>query len=93
MSTSLSKEIKEIQSGILEGYIPYQERPNSLIILPPPSAEGSTAKKRDEEMAEKFMASTDAALSTYVKLHANENFLVDLEAAKKEIAELRNASY
>jgi acid phosphatase (class A) len=60
-TTSLSKEIKEIQAGILEGYVPYQERPNSLIILPPPPAEGSTAKKLDEEMAEKFIASTDTA--------------------------------
>jgi acid phosphatase (class A) len=31
--------------------------------------------------------------ATYVKLHATEDFLVDLEAAKKEIAELRNASH
>ena len=61
VTTSLSKDIKEIQPGILEGYIPYKERPNSLLILPPPPAEGSTAMKLDEEMAGKYLASTDTS--------------------------------
>ena len=61
VTTSLSREIKEIQPGILEGYIAYQERPNGLLILPPPPAEGSAAMKLDEEIALNYVSSTDTA--------------------------------
>ena len=33
--TSLSKEIKEISPGILEGYLSEEEIPNSLKLVPP----------------------------------------------------------
>ncbi len=41
--TSLSKEIKEIHAGILEGYLSKDEIPNSLKLVPPPPEEGSAA--------------------------------------------------
>ncbi len=59
--TSLTKDIKEIQPGLLEGYIPLSQMPSSLLILPPPPEEGSTAMKLDEEMAEKYLTSNDTA--------------------------------
>ena len=60
-ATSLTKDIKEIQPGLLEGYIPFSQMPSSLLILPPPPEEGTTAMKLDEEMAEKYLTSSDTA--------------------------------
>ena len=40
---SNSKPMPEIRSGILQGYLPTEALPNSLALLPPPPAEGSTA--------------------------------------------------
>ena len=49
--TSLSKEIKEISPGILEGYLPEDKIPNSLKLIPPPPKEGSAAFLLDQEIA------------------------------------------
>jgi acid phosphatase (class A) len=57
--TSLDKEIKEIRPGILEGYLPLQEMPNSLLLVPPPPEEGSAAWELDMEMAAKFVTMED----------------------------------
>ncbi len=57
--TSLSKEIKEIQPGILAGYLPHDEIPNSLKLIPPPPEVGSAAYKLDLEIAAKYVASND----------------------------------
>lgn len=57
--TSLSKEIREIGPGILEGYLPARELPNSLFLVPPPPQEGSTAFQLDLEIAAKYIASDD----------------------------------
>ena len=57
--TSLSKEIKEISPGILEGYLSKEERPNSLKLVPPPPEEGSTAFVLDQELAAKYVALDD----------------------------------
>lgn len=59
--TSLSKEIKEIHEGILEGYLSKEEIPNSLILVPPPPEEGSAAFMLDQEIAAKYVASEDEA--------------------------------
>ena len=53
--TSLSKEIKEIQPGILAGYLPNDKIPNSLKLIPPPPEEGSAAYKLDQEIAKKYV--------------------------------------
>lgn len=58
-TTSLSKEIKEISPGIVEGYLSKEEIPNSLKLVPPPPAEGSAAFLLDQEMAAKYVASDD----------------------------------
>ncbi len=58
--TSLSKEIKEIHKGILEGYLLADEIPNSLELVPPPPQEGSAAFKLDQEIAAKYIAMDDA---------------------------------
>jgi acid phosphatase (class A) len=57
--TSLSLEIREISPGILEGYLSPRELPSSLILLPPPPREGSTAYQLDLEVAEAFLESKD----------------------------------
>lgn len=59
--TSLSKEIKEISPGILEGYLSKEEIPNSLILVPPPPEEGSAAFMLDQEIAAKYVALDDEA--------------------------------
>ena len=60
-ATSLSKEIKEISPGILEGYLSKEEIPNSLILVPPPPEEGSAAFSLDQEVAAKYVAMEDEA--------------------------------
>ncbi len=57
--TSLSKEIKEISPGILEGYLSKEEIPNSLKLVPPPPEEGSAAFRFDQEVAAKYVALKD----------------------------------
>jgi len=59
--TSLSKEIKEVHEGILEGYLSKEEIPNSLMLVPPPPEEGSAAFQLDQEMAAMYVASDDEA--------------------------------
>ena len=60
-NTSLSKEIKEIHEGILEGYLSKDEIPNSLMIVPPPPEEGSAAFQLDQEIAAMYVASDNDA--------------------------------
>ena len=60
-STSLSKDLKEISPGILEGYLSKDEVPNSLALVPPPPQEGTAAFQLDQEMAAKYVASKDEA--------------------------------
>lgn len=59
IKTSLSKEIKEIHKGVLEGYLSKNEIPNSLQLVPTPPQEGSAAFKFDQEVAAKYVASGD----------------------------------
>ena len=57
--TSLSKQIKEISHGILEGYLSQEEIPNSLKLVPPPPEEGSAAFMLNQEIAAKYVALED----------------------------------
>ncbi len=59
--TSLSKDIKEIHKGILEGYLSEDEILNSLKLVPPPPQEGSVAYQLDQEIAAKYVAMDDDA--------------------------------
>ncbi len=59
--TSLSKDITEIRPGILKGYLSKEELPNSLLLVPRPPQEGSTAFELDQEIAAKYVASEDEA--------------------------------
>jgi len=60
-STSLSKDLKEISPGILQGYLSEDEIPNSLELVPPPPEEGSAAFQLDQEIAAMYVASDDEA--------------------------------
>lgn len=68
--TSLSKEIKEISPGILEGYLSEDEIPNSLILVPPPPEEGSVAFLLDQEVAAKYVALEDEVRKDQAALDA-----------------------
>lgn len=59
--TSLSKDIKEIHKGILEGYLSEDKIPNSLKLVPPPPEEGSPAFHLDQEIAAKYVDLEDEA--------------------------------
>ena len=60
-ATSLSREIKEVRPGILEGYLSQSEFPNSLMLVPPPPEEGSKAYELDLEFAAKCAGLDDEA--------------------------------
>lgn len=48
--------VPEIRPGLLLGYLPQNAAPNSLALLPPPPATGSTASALDEEISHKSLA-------------------------------------
>ena len=45
------RPMPEIRSGILLGYLPTEALPNSLALLPPPPAEGTTALALDKDVS------------------------------------------
>lgn len=59
--TSLSREIPEIQPGILQGYLAEDELPDGLALLPAPPADGSVALELDQDMARYYVAMEDDA--------------------------------
>jgi acid phosphatase (class A) len=90
--TSLSKEIKEISPGILEGYLLKEEIPNSLKLVPPPPEEGSAAFQLDQEIAAKYVslededrkdqAAKDAVLS-FPEAAEAFNIAIDIKISEK----------
>jgi acid phosphatase (class A) len=48
--------VPEIRPGILAGYLKSEALPNSLLLLPPPPAQGSAAFALDEEVSRKSLA-------------------------------------
>jgi acid phosphatase (class A) len=46
----------EIAPGLLEGYLPADDLPNSLLLAPPPPVDGSAAFARDEEVSRESFA-------------------------------------
>jgi acid phosphatase (class A) len=51
--------ISELRPGYLVGYLPTKELPNSLELLPPPPATGSSALALDEEISRRSLALRD----------------------------------
>jgi acid phosphatase (class A) len=49
-------EVAEIRPGILAGYLRSEELPNSLVLLPPPPAEGSAGLALDRDVSLKSFA-------------------------------------
>jgi len=49
-------DVPEIHPGILAGYLQPETLPNSLVLIPPPPAEGSVALALDEEVSRKNLA-------------------------------------
>jgi acid phosphatase (class A) len=48
--------VPEVSPGILQGYLPRWMLPNSLVLLPPPPASGSTAFALDEDVSRNSLA-------------------------------------
>lgn len=48
--------VPEFMPGLLQGYLPPESLPNSLALLPPPPALGSTARVQDEEISKRSFA-------------------------------------
>jgi len=74
VQTSLSKEIKEIRPGILEGYLAMEALPNSLLLLPPPPEEGSAAWELDMETAALYVAMEDEERKAQAVMDAELHF-------------------
>jgi acid phosphatase (class A) len=73
-ATSLSKDLKEIQPGILEGYLELRQLPNSLFLLSPPPEESSTAFQLDQEIARSYVAMEDGPRKEQAAKDAVLNF-------------------
>jgi acid phosphatase (class A) len=54
--TGVTKTVKEIMPGLLEGYLAKEVLPNSLKLLPPPPEEGSAAFALDEDVSKQNLA-------------------------------------
>jgi acid phosphatase (class A) len=78
--TSLSKEIKEVRPGILEGYLAFEEMPNSLLLVSPPPEVGSAAWELDMEIAAKYVAMEDEARKAQAASDAELHFPEAIEA-------------
>ena len=66
--------IKETIAGLPPGYLPMEELPNSLALIPPPPEKGSAAFALDQEYAKKAVDSTSAARFDQAKEDADLNF-------------------
>lgn len=95
--TSLSKEIKEIHAGILEGYLSEEEMPNSLQLVPPPPGEGSAAFRLDQEIAARYVALEDEArkeqavkdaVLTFPQATLAFNIVLDIEVSEENTPHL-----
>lgn len=53
---STPEPVPEIRPGILQGYLPTKLLPNSLELIPPPPAEGSTSLALDEDVSKSSVA-------------------------------------
>jgi acid phosphatase (class A) len=73
-ATSLSKDLEEIQPGILEGYLQPRELPNSLFLLSPPPEEGSAAYQLDQEIAQTYVTMEDGPRKEQAAKDAVLNF-------------------
>jgi acid phosphatase (class A) len=51
--------VPELMPGLLQGYLSSESLPNSLALLPPPPAMGSTARAQDEEISKRSFALRD----------------------------------
>ena len=78
--TSLDKEIKEIRPGILEGYLPPEDLPNSLQLVPPPPEEGSAEWELDMAKSAHYLALNDESRTAQAVTDADLHFPAAVEA-------------
>lgn len=51
--------VPELMPGLLQGYLPPESHPNSLVLLPPPPAMGTTARAQDEDISKRSFTLRD----------------------------------
>ena len=78
--SSLTKELNELQPGILEGYLSRDQLPNSLIILPQPPVEGSAEWTLDMELAQEYLDMEDEGRKELASADAELDFPEATEA-------------
>jgi hypothetical protein len=78
-SARTTDEVPEIRPGILQGYLPAEAMPNSLDLVPPPPADGSSAKALDEAVSRASLKLRD---SSRWELAAEDNNLMFPRAAE-----------
>jgi len=71
--------VPEIRPGILQGYLAREDSPDSLALLPPPPAEGSSAFQLDREINKRLLTLHD---TPRFELAAKDNNLHFPEAAE-----------
>jgi len=84
--SSLTRELNELQPGILEGYLSRDQLPNSLIILPQPPAEGSAEWALDMELAEEYLEMQDEDRKELAKADAELHFPEATEAFNRVLS-------
>jgi len=58
-TVKIPAEVPEIHPGLLAGYLSPEDLPNSLALIPPPPADGSSALAFDEEVSQKTLKLQD----------------------------------
>lgn len=88
-----ARDVEELSPEILEGYLPYEELPNSLILLSPPPAEGSAAFEYDIEVSTAILQKMDTLRFMQATVDANLLFpdalvgfneLIDIDISKED---------
>ena len=55
VSETVLEPVPEIHDGILQGYLPTESLPDSLVLIPPAPAAGSTTQARDDDTSQKSL--------------------------------------
>lgn len=66
--------VPEFMPGLLQGYLPLESHPNSLALLPPPPALGTTARAQDEDISKRSFALRETPRWTLASSDADLTF-------------------
>lgn len=84
--TSLNLGITEVSPGVMAGYLEFKQLPNSVVLLPAPPGEGSTAFLLDTEISKNYLEKIDTAAWKQAQIDAELYFPEALESFSNAIA-------